>query len=271
VSFNNNANGATVLDANGGRFYFDNQSGCLFSETYPSGPEGFCLTASSTSGFAPYGPTNCSTPATNMQCDAASFDVVATKNPEGPGCIAVLGNHTATTDPPTDQPLAVNQIANGFTIVATKKPGAFPLYWNGVIPLCGGKNPYVGSYTSTIGGSPSVTVYQGTCIPRNACDPRQPTACSPADMVLSGPPLTFTIDSRGIINSDPLQITGTVSNDNSSAAFTQPDQAPVGGNPASCTPSFQITSFTKNGNGKWVARGAESLAGQTVSFSATQN
>ncbi|MGD0445753.1 MAG: hypothetical protein ABSA39_17600 [Edaphobacter sp.] len=99
-SFTGSSNGTTVLDANGNEFYFSSSNGCMYQATSNDGPTGFCLTASasSSSGFAAYGPTNCTNPTTNSDCDVASFAVALTNNPvNSQECIAVLTTGSATS------------------------------------------------------------------------------------------------------------------------------------------------------------------------------
>ena len=246
------ANGATVLDANGNVFRFDASNGCMFAANTDQGPSGFCLTASSSSstGYAEYGPTNCSNPATNTECDSATFDVVLTNNPSGTGCIAVLGNgSSASTD---ESPLAVTTSASSFLIQTTLKPGAYTAYWNGLIPACGGTNPYEGSYTSTT----TIAAPSGYYI--------NPTCILPTSYTNTGPPfMTLAIDGSGIIDSDALGITGLMSK-TGAGAFSQT----LAGN---CVASFPIASVSQDSGGKWVITGTESLASQTFPFSFTQD
>lgn len=255
LTWADSANGVTVVDANGASFHFD-ADGCMYSSTTQLGPTGFCLTrsASSPTGLAAYGPTDCSNPTTNTDCDAASFDVLLTNDPAGANCIAVIGNGSATAI--ESMPLAVTQSNGSFLIQTNTSPSAYKAYWNGAIPGCGGSNPYAGSYTSTTtSATPS-----GYVVTQSGCA----TTGSPTSQNTGAPFVTLTIDSAGVIDSDALKITGTVSA-TGTGTFTSPDLSGIGD--ARCTPTFTITAATQGAGGKWTITGTEALAGTTYPFS----
>lgn len=249
-------NGAVVLDANGNGYHFDVSNGCMLSVTLGNGPAGFCLTSSSGSstGFAAYGPTNCSNPSSNSLCNSAGFDVVPTIDPSKPsGCIAVLGNGSATSA--VELPLAVTAVSGGtqYNITTDKAPSAFAAYWNGLIPLCG-SNTYAGSYAGTVPFGNTNWLASGTgCI-------RSTTSVNTAQLQL-------TIDGGGIINNNSAKITGLIAS-TGNGRFTAPTVYAPGD--TTCVPTYTITMTSRNGSGKWVLSGTWAFAGFDTTFTETQ-
>jgi hypothetical protein len=227
VSWSGNENGTEVLDANGNSYKFDSADGCMYGTHTSVGPSGFCLTPTS-SGYAFYGPTNCSNPGSNSLCNTASFTVVLTNEPVS-GCMAVLtaGNSSSVTA----KALAVTSNGNGFNIQSDTTATAFTVYWNGYVPICGGSNPYQGSYTLAVTGP--------TFGPSEGCD---------IDTNVGG---TFTIDSGGVINNDK-GATGIIKSDGKGDFYVNTFDPIYGG---SGVAHITIDSVTKNSSGKWVLSG----------------
>ncbi len=268
----NNANGATILDANGNQFYFDthgamHQAGTntLLSNfqlnwqpsqpgTYPlPGVVGVC-------GAVP----RCPGPVTPM-------DIVLTNNASGSGCMAVLAIQAGfSINPPTFNNwetesflgVSVNPASYGSAKVSTTAT-AYKTYWNGDIPLCGGSSPYAGTYTSTDTSSAAFasgwTISNGKCVAQTKITSRDTGA----------PYVSFLIDSGGAVDSESIQITGSINTPVDQSAMIGAD---VGSQTdTSCTPMISVTGITQNSTGKWVLTGTESFAGQTTPFDATQN
>lgn len=249
-------NGKVVLDANGNSFEFQSSTGCMYSVQTMIGPDGFCLAASASSGtgYASYGATNCVNPSTNSDCNTATFDVIGTDNPSGTGCIAVLANGGASAL--TGVALGVTTAANVVSLIqTTKSPGAYKVYWNGIVPACGGTNPYAGSYTSTTTAEKPYgwVSDEGGCVLSSANQEESPF-------------LTVTVDSVGTIDNDTLQITGTLASDGT-GSFVYPTQA--SSTNADCIPTFTITGVTGS-KGHWVIAGTEAFGNQTIPFSLTE-
>ena len=239
--WNNSGNGTIVLDANGNQYEFQATNGCMYLRNGNVGPANFCLTtdASSQTGYANYGATNCSSPSSNSNCNTASFDVVLTTNPSGSGCIAVLGNGGATSVvvyPLSVTSGSVNQ--PGFSIQQVTSASSFTLYWNGIIPICGGNNPYVGNYLFE----------GGSFIGNNAI---------------------VTVDSGGVIDYNggvDDQASGSI-NSNGSGGFTS-----YGAFPAQQWFTCTINNAAKNANGLWVISGGctNNVAGGSTGFTMTE-
>lgn len=229
------ANGQFVLDAAGNKYQFDAANGCMYLANNAVGPANFCLTADSASatGYASYGPTNCSNPGTNTSCNTATFDVMLTNNPTGTGCIAVLGNGGANSV--YANTLSVTSGAAGFSIVAFVNSTAYTDYWSTIIPICGGSSPYAGSYTVEFQNASGTTCDGGIA----AND-------------------TFTIDSGGLINSDTDQVSGNITSAGTGSFATS--RMPT------CKVSATITGAIKNVNGLWVI----TATARGISFSLTQ-
>ena len=218
LSWVGSVNGAIVLDASGNQYEFSAASGCLISVNTQSAPQGFCLTpGGSSGGFAPTGPTGCSNPSSNADCNSASFAVQLTDNSSKTGCIAVLSNGTASSGL-ANQALAVTDTSIGF-LVQVATPTAFTAYWNGDIPVCGGSNPYAGMYSSTY-----------------AC----PGGGTPFGVTFTG---TYIIDSGGEITNAPPQLFGTIDS-TGAGSITHKD--------ANQLEVMTISGATQDSNGKWV-------------------
>lgn len=226
ITWSGSVNGNLVEDANGNDYQFDQSDGCMFGANTSVGPQGFCLTASG-GGYAHYGATNCSNPGNNSLCNTASFNVMNTDNPAGGGCIAVLAAGGANTL--TAQVLSVSNTGSGFDIQAGTRAGAFTVYWNGFVPVCGGSNPYEGTYQY---GS------TGVLAPGTGCTQQFNNVGAGSNPV--------TIDSGGVINQDAAEFSGTISS-TGTGGFSA---ASVGGG----TLGFTITGATKT-SGKWVISG----------------
>ena len=227
VSWNGSDNGTEVLDANGNVYQFDAADGCMYGTHSGVGPSGFCLTTSG-SGYASYGPTNCSNPGGNSLCNTASFAVVLT-NDSVSGCRAVLtaGNSSSVTA----KVLAVTSTGNGFNIQSSTTATAFTVYWNGDVPICGGSNSYQGSYTLAV-TAPTFGPSEGCAI----------------DTSVGG---TFTIDSGGVIDNEK-GATGLIKSDGTGTVYVNTvDPIQGGGGVATAT----VTAATRNGSGKWVMSG----------------
>lgn len=231
VSWPGNSNGSVVQDANGNGYRFDDSDGCMFGTSSNVGPQGFCLTSGG-SGYLHYGPTNCSNPGNNSLCDTASFAVVLTNDPGGAGCIAVLtaGDSSSVTA----LSLAVTNTGNGFNIQSGKTAAAFTVYWNGLVPICGGSNPFEGSYTLDV-TPPSLGSGSG-------CE---------LDTLTAG---TYTIDSGGVIDDDKGESSGTIKSDGT-GSFGVTTVDPIQG--GSSVTTISIASATKNASGKWVLSGTD--------------
>ncbi len=80
-------------------------------------------------------------------------------------------------------------------------------------------------------------------------------------------PLTVAVDAGGVINDNTAKISGSIAS-NGSGQFTKPSVYPPGD--ATCTPTYVITSASKDANGKWVLSGTWAFGGQTFSFTVTQ-
>ena len=265
----NNANGATVLDASGGRFYFSAKGGLYQVGTntslsnfglspqeiqagqYPlQGSEGYCS------------PGVCA-------ALVSLFDVVLTKNPAGAGCVAVLAINgiqgslpRLSVYPTFFMGLTISTAPYGFS-APSKTVTAYKTYWNGNIPICGGNSPYAGAYTSTDTSSAAFasgwTLSGGKCVAQTQITSRDTGA----------PYVNFTIDSGGVVDSESSQITGSMNTPVNTSSIIGAVVASQ--TDASCTPVVNVTSMTQNSAGKWVLVGTESFAGQTTPFDATQN
>lgn len=153
VGWTGNANGTVVIDGVGNQYQFDSANGCMYGVTTVSGdgPQGFCLniSTSSATGYASYGATNCLNPGTNSNCDTATFDVLLTNNPSGSGCIAVLGNGSATVTTNIN-PLDVEQNSAGgndyFQITVDHTGANAYVTSNGYIVACSSASAYAGIY-----------------------------------------------------------------------------------------------------------------------------
>lgn len=265
LSWTNSANGTEVLDSSGTPYYFSASTGCMFNNNSNLGPTNFCLTPSTsqTSGYAYYGATGCTSPASNSACNTPTFDVVLTNNPSGTGCIAVLGN--GSSDPTAIAgTLSVVDTNGSFTIGGGTSATAYKTYWDGAIPICGGSSMYEGTYTSTDTSAASFangwTVANGSCVTPY---PKPTTRNSGAPFV------SFTIDSGGIIDSEGSndKLIGIVASPASSTVINSSAVA-VGGD---CTPIVNITGVTQNTANKWVFTGTELFAGASTPFTAVQN
>lgn len=227
-----NTNGNIVIDASGNQYIFSSASGCMYLKNNSEGPENFCLSAdaSSSTGYANYGATNCSNPSSNTDCNTAGFDVVLTNNPSGKGCIAVLGNGGANAiavNPLSITSGSVNQ--SGFLIQSVKIATAFILYDEasyspgnlGLIPICGGSNPYAGTYLYEASGY-----------------------CPSPDIASNE---TLTIDSGGIIFSAADDTWGVIT---SSGSGSFDDNFPNRGGFV-----HTFTGATKGANNLWMLSG----------------
>ena len=237
LSWSGSANGTSVLDANGISYYFSAKTGCMFNQSNNYGPANFCLSPSTaqTSGFAYYGPTGCTNPTNNSACDSGSFAVVLTNNPSGTGCIAVLSSGTATSA--TGEALAVTNVTGGFDILTSTTATAFTAYWNGMVPICGGSSPYVGTYTGT---APASSTY---CHIVEGQFGGTTTPCA----------VNFTIDSGGVINAQkPASGLGGISGSIAANGTGQYVSFWTTTNLGTQQSNDVIASATKNSNGKWV-------------------
>ena len=237
LSWQGSSNGTYVMDANGISYYFSAKTGCMFSKSNNSGPANFCLTPTTaqTSGYAYYGATGCTNPTNNSACDSGSFAVVLTNNPLGTGCIAVLSSGTATSA--TGEALAVTSVTGGFDVLTSTTASAFTAYWNGMVPICGGSSPYVGTYTGTA--------------------PASSTYCHIVEGQFSGPTtactVNFTIDSGGVINAQkPANGLGGISGSITANGTGQYVSFWTTTNLGTQQSNDTISSATKNSNGKWV-------------------
>ena len=240
LAWSGNVNNTIVEDANGNAFKFDASNGCMFGANTLVGPSGFCLTPAGSS-YAAYGATNCSNPSSNSLCNTATFDVMLTDNPGGSGCISVLSAGGANIL--TAQALAVTDTGSGFNIQAGTSAGAFTVYWNGYVPVCGGSSDYQGNYTYAS---------TGVLPPGTGCTQQFNSPALPGTFV--------TIDSGGVIDHDGAEIIGVIA-DGGTGSFTAQDV--FGG-----ALKFTITSVTGS-SGSWVISGTGGDC--TGSWSLTQN
>jgi hypothetical protein len=147
--------------------------------------------------------------------------------------------------------LAVTYTGTGFLIQTTNTPAAFSSFWNGAIRLCGGSNPYVGTYNG------------------------QTTATCSNFGAVTNPNFQYafnlTIDSVGNIADDgSRQLFGSI-NGAGAGSFSGPEPGF-----SNLTRSYQITGVAQNA-GKWVINGTISAASMpvgcgtlTLTFTTTQ-
>ena len=249
LSWAQNDNGTAVLDANGNRFGFDAITGCMYLESTGIGPQGFCLTSTSAPANTATGPTNCITPSMNTVCNVAGFEVVLTPDPANhTGCIAVLSTAQSTTvgDAIRTLPLSVAISGNNVAITSSASATAYTVYAGlsgGTVPICGGSNPYAGSYAGTIPANTSA--YCGLI--NGEFEPPSTPSCS----------ISFTVDSGGNIyylaSSGPPSmgfgsIEGTIASNGMGTFYSWWTTTNLGTYQA----TEPINSAAKNSSGKWV-------------------
>jgi hypothetical protein len=258
--------GSVVVDADGVPFVFETSNGCAYDEVTRQGPAGFCLTPSieSATGYDPYGPTGCA------GCGAKSFGVALTKDPAGSGCIAVLANASATVDVGL-QPLAVTQAGGGFDVETTATPSAFAVYWNGVVPGCGGDDVYAGRYAGPV-TSTDYTCPAGTFpVSATTCQGGIGVVPATASMVTLGT-LAFTVDSAGQIDDDTAKLAGQMTAAGTGTAVVDGAHCTGSGSAAVCQ-KYEVETATKDASGKWTLGGTLTQLGASqapVTFSVTQ-
>jgi len=235
-----NENGADVQDALGNHYQFVASTGCVDVPVSASQRvTSFCLkpNAATPSGYESWGATGCTGyfGTDRVHCDAGSFGVYLTHVPGNPSaCMAVFG----TTLEPSVSGTALDLNYDGNAPVpvqgeTTTTVFSYTAYWDGTIPICGGTNPYAGTYTGDAAYAASVE--NGACVA---------SAGGAAHEALQ-----FQIDSGGLIDDDGLEVSGSIDS-TGAGSFTQQALGL-----SQCNGAFTITSASQNSAGKWVLSG----------------